>query len=60
MAYITKQQVADLLGVTTRTVNRYMTDGKIRAYKFGTNKQSAVLFDLEEITTFLNKNKSAK
>lgn len=60
MTYVTKQQVADLFGVTTRTIDRYMADGKIRGYKFGASKQSAVLFDLEEITVYLNKNKSAK
>jgi len=43
--YITKQQAADLLGMTARTIDNYMKTGLVDYYKFG----RAVLFKESEI-----------
>lgn len=35
MKYYTTNEVAEILGVTVRTVYNYMADGKLKAYKIG-------------------------
>lgn len=33
--YLNKKQVAEKLGLTTKTIENYIKDGKIKAYKIG-------------------------
>lgn len=53
--YYTKQEVADIFRKTTKTIDVWVKQGKLHPDKFGTNKQSAVLFPAHEIQELLNK-----
>jgi len=53
---LTKQEAADLLGVTTETVTNYVTGQKLEAYYRGTNQKSP-LFRHGDLLTIRKKKK---
>lgn len=48
--WATKQQAADHLGVSTRTIDRFAADGKLTAYRHG---QRLTRFDLNQVDALL-------
>ena len=53
-AYLTSQDVADLLRLSVRTLERMRVDGNgPRFLKAGTGKRSRVLYRLEDIQSWL-------
>jgi len=51
-SYSTKQEVANVFSVTTRTVDAWMRDGKIPYFKIG----RTVRFSLSDIRAYLEQN----
>jgi hypothetical protein len=52
---LSKQAVAGLIGVSTRTVDRLRAEGALRAVKVGTCPKSPVRFEPAEIERFITK-----
>lgn len=51
MKYYTREEVADILGVTARTVYNYVRDGKLKGYRIS----NRWLFKEEDIDTFVTR-----
>lgn len=47
--YLTKRETAEMLGVETRTVDRYADTGQLKRYRQGSGFNRRVLFDLEDV-----------
>ena len=56
MKYYTTEEVADILGVTVRTVYTYMEDGNLKAYKVGMYWR----FKEEDIEDFVTRKSNRK
>jgi hypothetical protein len=52
---LSKQVVAGLIGVSTRTVDRLRATGVLRAVKVGIARKSPVRFEPTEVDRFINK-----
>jgi hypothetical protein len=50
--YISKQQLANSLGVSIATINRKLKE--IPHLKMGNTRQSRVLFSIEKVSNYLN------
>lgn len=57
---LTKQEVADMFRVSLMTITRWVNQGKLHPIKFGTTKQSHILFTKQDIKEFMNKNKKGE
>ena len=44
--YVSARQAADIVGVSTRTIHRYVNEGRLRAYRCG---PKLIRFDAEEV-----------
>ena len=53
MALLSTEQVADRLGLSSRTIREYIRDGRIRHYKFGTERKPVFKIPEEAIAEFL-------
>ena len=51
--YLTRKQVAKIVGVYERTVDRWIKDGKLKAIKFGESKNSMVRIHKTDLERFL-------
>ena len=60
MEFLTKDQVAKYFKVNPRTVERWLKNGSLKAYKLGKGKTSLWRIPKSEITRFLNKHKNTK
>lgn len=52
-ATFTRQEVAQYLGVSTRTINTMMKEGKIPHIKLGGSKSSRVVFPKTEVDNWM-------
>ena len=57
MRYLTKKEVAEMLFIGERTLERRMKSGEIPYYKTGNRKQDRVRFAEDEIKEYMNKYK---
>lgn len=55
--YLSKRQVARMLGVCLQTVSRYMQSGRLKYIKYGETKSSRLLFKKSDIVEFMEKHK---
>jgi excisionase family DNA binding protein len=56
MELLTRQEVAKLLRVDPRTVERWLRSGKLNGYKLGDGKTAPWRIDEAEVQKFLEKN----
>lgn len=56
MKLLTRKEVADLLRVDPRTVERWLRSGKLKGYKLGSGKTAPWRIDEVEVQKFLEKN----
>lgn len=52
-----KKDVAQLMGISTRTIDRLRATGQLRAVKAGNSKRSRVLFEFEQVEQFMRKHR---
>lgn len=52
-----KKELARLMGISTRTIDRLRAKGKLRAVKAGNSKHSRVLFEDEQVEQFMKKHR---
>lgn len=52
---IDKNKVCEVLKISKQTLERYMRNGKIPYFKFGTSKNSKVLFREDDIIEYVQK-----
>lgn len=52
--YLSKKEVAELLGVTTQTVYNLYKTGKLKAFKTGKARSAAVLIKKEDLEDYIN------
>jgi excisionase family DNA binding protein len=57
MQLLTLKEVADILRVDPRTVERWLKSGALKGYKLGGGKTAPWRIEKEEIRKFLDKNK---
>lgn len=57
MDLLTRKEVADILKVDPRTVERWLKVGALKGYKLGEGKTAPWRIEREEIQRFLEKNK---
>ena len=60
MEFLTRKEVAKYFRVSERTIDRWVADGRIKAYKLGDGRTSVLRIPKGEIKKFLDKNKSKK
>lgn len=48
-------EVAELFGVTPKTIRCWVNEGKLHPIKFGSSKQSRVLFPKSDVNGYINK-----
>lgn len=53
MEYLSKRQVAQMLGVCMQTISRYVQSGKLKCYKYGTAKSARLRFKKSDIIEFM-------
>ena len=53
VAYLTKQDVCEIMSLTPRTIERWVEQGILPAYKMGTHQQSPIRFKIEDIDNLL-------
>jgi excisionase family DNA binding protein len=58
MEFYTRKEVAKLLRVHERTVDRWIQSGSMKGYKLGTGKTSVWRILKSEVESFLKKNLS--
>lgn len=56
MKLLTRQEVAAMLRVDPRTVERWLRSGKLKGYKLGDGKTAPWRIDEAEVQKFLEKN----
>lgn len=56
MKLLTRKEVADLLRVDPRTVERWLRSGKLNGYKLGDGATAPWRIDMAEVKKFLEKN----
>lgn len=56
MKLLTRQEVAELLRVDPRTVERWLRSGTLKGYKLGDGKTAPWRIDEVEVQKFLEKN----
>ena len=54
---ITKDDVCELLQITTPTLNKLMLDGKIKYIKLNDSKQGGVRFDIKDVIELITNKK---
>ena len=54
---IRKDDVCELLQITTPTLNKLMLDGKIKYTKLNDSKQGGVRFDIKDVLALIDNNK---
>ncbi len=54
---ITKDDVCELLQITTPTLNKLMLDGKIKYIKLNDSKQGGVRFDIKDVVELITNKK---
>ncbi len=59
MELLTLKEVAEILRVDPRTVERSLKSGALKGYKLGAGKTAPWRIEKEEIRKFLEKNKGA-
>jgi excisionase family DNA binding protein len=52
-----KKELSQLMGISTRTIDRLRAKGKLRAVKAGNSKRSRVLFESEQVKEFMRKHR---
>lgn len=53
VAYLTKQDVCEIMSLTPRTIERWVEQGILPAFKMGTRQQSPIRFKIEDIDNLL-------
>lgn len=53
MEFYTRQEVAKLLGVHVRTIDRWVRTGILKGYKFGSGKNAKIRIDKKEVDEFI-------
>ena len=53
VAYLTKQDVCEIMSLTPRTIERWVEQGILPAYKMGTHQQSPIRFKIEDVDQLL-------
>lgn len=54
---IKKDDVCDILDITTTTLNKLMKEGQIRYIKLNDSKQGGVRFDIQDVMALIDANK---
>lgn len=52
-----KKGLSQLMGISTRTIDRLRAKGELRAVKAGKSKRSRVLFEYEQVEQFMRKHR---
>ena len=50
---MTKREVAQLMRVSTRTIERYRARGRLRAIKLSPGQQGRIVYSREDVIAFL-------
>jgi len=53
VAYLTKQDVCEIMSLTPRTIERWVEQGILPAFKMGVHQQSPIRFKIEDIDNLL-------
>jgi excisionase family DNA binding protein len=59
MEFYTRNEVAKLLRVHQRTVDRWIQAGELKGYKLGEGKTALLRIPKDEVEKFLKKNKTS-
>lgn len=54
---IKKDDVCDILDITTTTLNKLMKEGQIKYIKLNDSKQGGVRFDIQDVMALIDANK---
>ena len=57
MEFLTIEEVAKLFKVSKRTIQRWLKDNGLKAYKFGVGKTATLRIEKSEIEKFIKKHR---